>query len=95
MRTWAVDTLPNKFGRVSTKVKTKRIWVVICQFPDGLWEVCDFGNAQYATTNFHKAHKFKRNLQEYLQAHGSKQWFKRCFKVVEFRAYRTGTHTKF
>lgn len=36
-----------------------KLWVVICQFPDGGWEICDFADLQYVSTNFHKAHRLK------------------------------------
>ncbi len=62
----------------------KRLWIVICQFRDGTWEICDFAPSQFAFTDYYSAHRTKRDIQKYLQNHGSKSWYKKRFKVVEF-----------
>lgn len=63
----------------------KRIlYVVECQFDDGVWDICYFTDYRYASINFYQAHKLKRQIQKYLKEHGSKTWYKRCFRVVKY-----------
>lgn len=64
-----------------------RLWVIEAKFRDGVWGICDFASGSgegFAFTNFYDAHKAKRNKQKYLQEHGSKTWYKKCFRVVEY-----------
>lgn len=61
-----------------------RLWIVQAQFNDGTWAICDFGLGKFASTNFYEAHKIKREQQMYLQTHGNRKWFKKCFRVVEY-----------
>jgi len=62
-----------------------RLWVVISQ-RGGEWEICDFTDNRFAHTNYYKAHRHKKAIQEYLQKHCNKSWTQRKFKVVEFKA---------
>ena len=61
-----------------------RLWVVICQRA-GEWVICDFVDNTFAHTNYYKAHRHKKAIQEYLQKHRNKEWTKNKFKVVEFK----------
>ncbi|MGI9569504.1 MAG: hypothetical protein ACR2PH_07165 [Desulfobulbia bacterium] len=65
-----------------------RLWVVEARFKCGTWGICNFGLGEFASTNFYKAHEIKRKEQEYLQTHGSKEWYKNCFRVREYTARR-------
>lgn len=62
-----------------------RLWVVVCRFKNGEWDICNFTDFKYAHTNYFKAHSYKDLIQKYLQEYGSKGWTKKRFKVVEFK----------
>ncbi len=63
----------------------KRLWVIECQFNEGQWGICDFASRPYVSTNYLTAHIRKRDIQEYLQKHGSKLWYKNRFRVKEYK----------
>ena len=63
-----------------------RLWVVEAKFYDGTWGICNFGLGAFASTNYHAAHKMKRKQQRYLQEHGNPKWYKKCFRVKEYKA---------
>jgi len=65
----------------------KNLWVVECCFWGGknpVWDICDFTKFPYARTNFYKAHEFKRKIQQYLQKHGNRKWYKNRFRVSKY-----------
>jgi len=63
-----------------------RIWIVECRFiNDPEWYPCDFVNQKpYCFTNYLEAHMARREIQSWLQIHGSKRWYKKCFRVREY-----------
>lgn len=65
----------------------EKLYVVEANFSNGEWGICNFANKmEYCSTNYFAAHKLKRELQKYLQAHGNKKWYKRCFRVTKYQA---------
>ena len=70
---------------MGNKAPMTRLWVIECRFPDWIWEICNFTDWPYAYTNFYKAHSVKREMQQWLQTHGSRVWFKNRFRVREWR----------
>ena len=61
-----------------------RLWIVEAKFSDGIWEICDFGLKEYASTNFYKAHKIKSKQLKWLQKYGNRTWYKNTFRVREY-----------
>jgi hypothetical protein len=62
-----------------------KLWVVMAYFEaDNIWDICDFADKPYTSTNFFIAHRFKREIQEDLQKTGYKHWTKNKFKIVRF-----------
>lgn len=62
-----------------------RLWIVEAQFQCGTWGICNFGTGKFAATNYHEAHQIKREQQEWLRKHGSPKWYKKCFRVREYK----------
>ncbi len=62
----------------------ERLWIVEARFMDGLWDICNFGLKKYASTNYLKAHKIRKEQQKWLQKHGNKLWTPNKFRVVEY-----------
>ena len=66
-----------------------RLWVVECLAIYGRqkeWNVCDFADRPCVSTNYYNAHAYKRIIQEYLQKHGNKHWYKNRFRVTEYKS---------
>ena len=65
----------------------KKLWVIEANFSNGTVDICDFGDRQFAFTNFYKAHAMKREIQKYLFGI-SKRWKKDNIKVRRYYRYQ-------
>jgi hypothetical protein len=63
-----------------------RLWVVEWCFNKNEWEFCCSSvNIPFVSNNFYEAHRNKRKIQEILKRDYNKNWFKKYFRVREYK----------
>lgn len=62
----------------------QRVWVVESRFLDGTWDVCDFTEQPFSSTNYFDAHELKRRAFDHCYL-VSNIWKKSDFRVREWK----------
>ena len=62
-----------------------KLWIVEARMGEGRWLACSWSYVvRMGSSNYYEAHKYKREIYNYLHKHFPAYWRKKYFRVREY-----------